>query len=215
MNSAPERVLPESSRVEAFSDGVLAIAITLLVLDIHTTSTSGHMGQGLLDQWPTYLAYVASFIYIGVVWVNHHALFTRIARVDGLLLWCNLGLLLPVSVLPFPTAELATAMNGGTHGDKIAALILYAIITMAMAVSWLLVYTHLAGHPELLQTGTTPDFFKAERLRAAAGLIAPVVPVVVGLASPSLALVLLVIMPVFYTVTADGLPTSRRHLTLR
>ena len=73
-----------------------------------------------MAQWPTYLAYLASFIYIGVVWVNHHALFTRITSVDTGLLWCNLALLLAASVLPFPTAELAFAMEHGTHGDKSA-----------------------------------------------------------------------------------------------
>ena len=86
------RLLAESSRVEAFSDGVLAIAITLLVLDLHTGGHRGFVGHDLLAQWPTYLAYVASFLYIGVIWVNHHSLFTRIAAVDSGLLWCNLAL---------------------------------------------------------------------------------------------------------------------------
>jgi uncharacterized membrane protein len=92
---------------------VLAIAITLLVLDLHPGDRYGQVGSDLLAQWPTYLAYVASFIYIGVVWVNRHSLFTRIASVDSGLLWCNLALLLAASVLPFPTAELAFAMGRG------------------------------------------------------------------------------------------------------
>jgi uncharacterized membrane protein len=122
VSTPPPRILAESNRVEAFSDGVLAIAITLLVLDLHTAGHPGHVGGDLLAQWPTYLAYVASFIYIGVVWVNHHALFNRIASVDTGLLWCNLALLLAASVLPFPTAELArpgsscSATCTGTRG---------------------------------------------------------------------------------------------------
>jgi uncharacterized membrane protein len=103
VTTPPPRILAESNRVEAFSDGVLAIAITLLVLDLRTAGHPGHVGGDLLAQWPTYLAYVASFIYIGVVWVNHHALFNRIASVDTGLLWCNLALLLAASVLPFPS----------------------------------------------------------------------------------------------------------------
>jgi uncharacterized membrane protein len=91
MTSRAARPLAESSRVEAFSDGVLAIAITLLVLDLHTASEPGRVGHDILQQWPSYLAYVASFLYIGVVWVNHHSLFTRLGRVDTGLLWCNLG----------------------------------------------------------------------------------------------------------------------------
>jgi hypothetical protein len=68
---------------------VLAIAITLLVLDLRTADHVGQVGPDVLAQWPAYLAYVASVLYIGVVWVNHHALFTRIASVDTGLLWCT------------------------------------------------------------------------------------------------------------------------------
>jgi uncharacterized membrane protein len=150
-------MLAESNRVEAFSDGVLAIAITLLVLDLHTGEHAGQVGRDLLNQWPTYLAYVASFLYIGVVWVNHHSLFTRIARVDGGLLWCNLGLLLTASVLPFPTAELAFAMGPeGTRGDKVSALLLYAVLSAAMALSWLIIFIYLQRHPQLLYPASPP-----------------------------------------------------------
>ena len=96
--------LSESGRVEAFSDGVLAIALTLLALDLRVpASQPGDFGRELLKQWPSYIAYLASFVYIGVIWANHHALFTRIDRVDRGLLARNLALLLPASVLPFPT----------------------------------------------------------------------------------------------------------------
>jgi uncharacterized membrane protein len=207
MSRQAPRVLAESSRVEAFSDGVLAIAITLLVLDLHTGGHRGLVGHDLLAQWPTYLAYVASFLYIGVIWVNHHSLFTRIAAVDPGLLWCNLALLLTASVLPFPTAELAFAMGQGTYGDKISALVLYAVISAVMALSWLVIFMYLQRHPQLLRPGVTAGFFRTERLRAVAGIIAPFVPVLVGLWSPLTALVLMVVTPVFYAATAEGLKT--------
>jgi uncharacterized membrane protein len=213
MTSPPPRILAESNRVEAFSDGVLAIAITLLVLDLRTGEHSGQVGHDVLAQWPAYLAYVASFIYIGVVWVNHHALFTRIASVDTGLLWCNLALLLAASVLPFPTAELAFAMGHGTHGDKVSALLLYAVISAAMAVTWLIMFSYLHRHPQLLSAHVSAAFFRTERLRAVAGIIAPFVPVLIGLQSPPAALVVMVAMPVFYAATAEGLrgtPASRR-----
>lgn len=209
--SAPlPRILAESTRVEAFSDGVLAIAITLLVLDLHTGEHAGRVGHDLLTQWPTYLAYVASFLYIGVVWVNHHALFTRIASVDGGLLWCNLALLLTASVLPFPTAELAFAMGReGTRGDKLSALLLYAVISAAMAGAWLIMFVYLNRHPALLRPGVTAGFFRTERLRAVLGICAAFVPVLVGLLNPMVALGFLVAMPVFYAATADGLKSRR------
>jgi uncharacterized membrane protein len=205
--AATPRPLAESSRVEAFSDGVLAIAITLLVLDLRTGDHAGQVGKDLLAQWPTYLAYVASFLYIGVIWVNHHSLFTRIAAVDTGLLWCNLALLLTASILPFPTAELAFAMGQGTYGDKVSALVLYAVISAVMAMSWLLVFIYLQRHPQLLRPGVPADFFRTERLRALAGIIAPFVPVLIGLWSPPTALVVMVATPVFYAATAEGLTT--------
>jgi uncharacterized membrane protein len=209
MSTPAPRALAESSRVEAFSDGVLAIAITLLVLDLHTADRRGQVGHGILAQWPTYLAYVASFLYIGVVWVNHHSLFTRIAAVDAGLLWCNLALLLAASVLPFPTAQLSSAMGHGTHGDQVSALVLYAVISAAMAVTWLIMFTYLHRHPHLLRDGVPAGFFRAERLRAVAGIIAPFVPPLIGLASPVVALAAMVVMPVFYAATAEGLKGSR------
>jgi uncharacterized membrane protein len=82
-------LLAESGRIEAFSDGVLAIVITLLVLDLRAPEERGAMLHQLLQQWPAYVAYLASFAYVGVIWVNHHQLFTRIAAVDTGLLWRN------------------------------------------------------------------------------------------------------------------------------
>jgi uncharacterized membrane protein len=206
------RLLAETSRVEAFSDGVLAIAITLLVLDLHTGDRVGRVGHDLLAQWPTYLAYVASFMYIGVVWVNHHSLFTRIAAVDAGLLWCNLALLLAASVLPFPTAELAFAMGHGNHHDQVNALILYAVISSAMALTWLVMFTYLQLHPRLLNPNVTAGFFRAERLRAIAGIVAPCIPVLIGLWSPVTALVVMVVTPVFYALTAEGLRKPSRSV---
>jgi uncharacterized membrane protein len=200
----------ESNRVEAFSDGVLAIAITLLVLDLHSVDKRGGVGHGIVSQWPTYVAYIASFGYIGVVWVNHHSLFSRIARVDGGLLWCNLALLLPVSVLPFPTAQLASALDDGTHDDKVYALLLYAGVSVAMAATWLIVFNYLARHPSLVEPDVPAGFFTVERNRSFFGIIGSVVPVLIGLFSPITALVALAVIPAFYAVTAEGLPQMRR-----
>jgi uncharacterized membrane protein len=203
------RITAESNRVEAFSDGVLAIAITLLVLDLHSADRRGDVGHGIVSQWPTYIAYVASFAYIGVVWVNHHSLFNRIERVDSGLLWCNLALLLPISVLPFPTAQLASAMDDGTHDDKVYALLLYAGVSVAMAATWLIVFSYLVRHPALVRSDVPDGFFTMERNRSFFGIIGSVVPVLIGLFSPIIALVVLVVIPVFYALTAEGLLTRR------
>ena len=85
------------SRMEAFSDGVFAVAITLLVFNLKVPDVSaGHLGNSLGSQWPSYVAYVISFLSIGVCWVNHHSILDRVAVVDRNLLFINLGLLLGI-----------------------------------------------------------------------------------------------------------------------
>src|SRR4029079_13892081 len=101
----------ETTRLEAFSDGVFAIAITLLILEIKVPAgpeTQEHgLWRALLERWPSYVGYVISFATIGIMWVNHHALFKYISRVDRALLLATLLLLMTVSSLPYPTAVLA------------------------------------------------------------------------------------------------------------
>jgi uncharacterized membrane protein len=203
--------LSESGRVEAFSDGVLAIALTLLALDLRVPSgRPGSFGHELLEQWPSYVAYLASFVYIGVIWANHHALFTRINRVDRGLLARNLALLLPASVLPFPTAALATAFRVGTPGDQRAALVLYGLIAFAMAATWLIVFTYLDRRRDLLSPDVPDGYFRRERRRAAPGMILPCAAVAIGFVSPLASLVIFLSLSLFYAVTSEGSP-ERGH----
>jgi uncharacterized membrane protein len=195
--------LSDSARVEAFSDGVLAIAITLLVLDLRAPGP-GNMGSQLLDEWPAYLAYLASFGYIGVIWVNHHQLFTRIAAVDLGLLWRNLSLLLGASVLPFPTAVLSSAFRSGTRSNEVAAVILYAIVAAFMAFTWLVLFRYLATHERLLARHAEASFFAQERRRALLGVIAYLLAAAVAGWQPLVSLVILCILPVFYGATSEG-----------
>ena len=102
------------SRTEAFSDGVFAIAITLLIIEVRVPdSQSGELGRDLANQWPSYAAYLVSFVIIGIIWVNHHDIFERITTVDRPLLFLNLLLLLTVAFLPFPTARLGQYIRQG------------------------------------------------------------------------------------------------------
>jgi len=132
----------ETGRVEAFSDGVFAIAITLLILEVHVPK--GLEGRGLTDalltEWPSYAAFLISFFTIGIMWINHHRLFTLIGRVDTWLLVLNMLLLLGVTIVPFPTAFVADYL--GHPGERLAA-ILYAANGLNIALSFwgLWVYT--------------------------------------------------------------------------
>jgi uncharacterized membrane protein len=100
-----------TSRLEAFSDGVFAIAITLLVLDLAVPPVTEAERDGLWaalgHEWPSYFAYLVSFLVIGIIWINHHTMLTLVERVDRPVLFANLLLLLTVSVIPFPTRLLA------------------------------------------------------------------------------------------------------------
>jgi uncharacterized membrane protein len=146
----------ETTRVEAFSDGVLAIAITLLVLEIRLPEdTSGHLGAALRHLWPSYAAYLLSFLIIGIMWANHHGMFRLIARADEGLLFVNVVLLAGISFLPFPTAVLARALRDGTHGDRTIALLLYGGTSMAIALGYNLVW-HYARLRRLLIDGLEP-----------------------------------------------------------
>jgi uncharacterized membrane protein len=128
----------ETSRIEAFSDGMFAIAITLLILEIKVPeSSTGGLTKALLRQWPSYFAFLLSFIYIGVMWMNHHRMFTHIRRSNDTLLILNLLLLLGVTAVPFPTAVLAA--NLGTPDQRTAALFyngVFIVIAIFFNVLW-------------------------------------------------------------------------------
>src|SRR5437899_2230160 len=139
------------SRLEAFSDGVLAIAITLLVLDIHVPSPSStaSLAHELGAQWPSYAAYVVSFLTIGIIWINHHAMVRRLGSIDqGIMTW-NLLLLLCVGALPFTTALMAAYLKEG-QGQHLAAAV-YSASFLVMTLVFAAAQRHiLFSKPHLL-----------------------------------------------------------------
>ena len=113
----------DKGRVEAFSDGVFAIAITLLVLDISLApSDYDHLREALAREWPAYLAYATSFLTVGSVWIAHHSLFSRLRLIDPTLLRLNLLLLMTAAFLPFPTSVLAQALHHGGTAERTAVV---------------------------------------------------------------------------------------------
>jgi uncharacterized membrane protein len=142
----------ETSRIEAFSDGMFAIAITLLILEIKVPEpVEGHLAPALLRQWPSYLAFFLSFVYIGVMWMNHHRMFTHIRRSNDTLLILNLLLLLGVTAVPFPTAVLAA--NLGTADQKTAA-VFYNAVFIVIAIFFNVLWRYAVSH-DLLDKSMT------------------------------------------------------------
>ena len=130
----------ETGRVEAFSDGVFAIAITLLILEIKIPKPSdGALANQLLRQWPSYFAFLISFAFIGVMWINHHRLFTHIKRCNNTLMILNLLLLLGVTIVPFPTAVLATHIG---FADQRTAALLYNGVCVFIAIIFNLLWRY-------------------------------------------------------------------------
>jgi len=132
----------DSARLEALSDGVMAIAITLLVLDLRVpardTLADHELASALGHQWPSYLAYVVSFLVIGIIWTNHHAMFGLVRQVDRGVLFANLLLLFVVSVIPFPTRLLAEYLTAPGSGSHVAAAVYSAtMLLMSFAFSGL------------------------------------------------------------------------------
>lgn len=139
-----------TSRVEAFSDGVFAVAITLLVLQFIVPDVqSGKLFSALLRQWPQLVTYVASFLTVGVVWVNHHAIFRGLRAVDRTIQFINLVLLLTVVLVPYPTELLGRYLNSTPNGSVAAAF--YAMVMTTMSISFQVLVAWAIMHPHLLR----------------------------------------------------------------
>jgi len=149
----------ETARIEAFSDGVFAIAITLLILDVKVP----HPGQGSLAvalwrQWPSYFAFFLSFTFTGIMWINHHRMFTHIRKSDDALLVLNLLLLFGVTAVPFPTEVLAEHLGG--PGQK-AAAVLYNCVYIVIGIFFNLLWRYAVSHRLLdssVSTATAAGF---------------------------------------------------------
>jgi uncharacterized membrane protein len=188
------------NRLEAFSDGVFAIAITLLVLDIHVPAPgSGRLGHELLAQWPSYAAYVISFLTIGIIWVNHHAAFSRLRAVDHSILILNLLLLLSVGILPFTTSLMAEYLKEGS-GEGLAAAI-YGASFLVMGGFFLLANRQiLFRRPQLLREPIAPEAARRILHFAALGQIPYLLATILAFVSPYITLGICAACAVYYAL---------------
>jgi uncharacterized membrane protein len=169
-----------TQRLEAFSDGVIAIAITLLVLTLDVPDVKdGKLFDAIVDDWTSFAAFILSFVVIGIMWVSHHSMFERIATVDRPLMFLNLTLLLGIAFLPFPTSLLATYMRESGSNSHIAAAI-YSTAMLGIGLAFLGMWIRLARRPELLVAGIPPERIQLAIRRS---LVGPAVyAVTIGLA---------------------------------
>jgi len=161
-------------RILALSDGVFAIALTLLILDIAVpATTNGALGKALLDLWPRYLAYALSFLVIARFWMVHHQMYRLIVRDNATLVWLNFLLLIFIAFLPFPTAVL------GAHRGSAAAAVLYATAVWLTSASSAAYLWYASGRGNLLRPDAGRAQIRAMRARSVSGpvLFALSVPV--------------------------------------
>jgi uncharacterized membrane protein len=136
------------ARLETFSDGVFAIAITLLVLTIPAPNDYHDLGSELTARWPAYAAYLVSFGVIGIMWVNHHTIFMHVAHVDRNFVYLNLALLATIVFIPYPTGIFGEALRRG-EGETVAAIAYSASMTVN-AIAWTSVWLYASARRRLL-----------------------------------------------------------------
>jgi uncharacterized membrane protein len=162
----------ETARLEAFSDGVFAIAITVLVLEIRVpdlaaTARAGGLARALASLWPSYLGYLISFITIGIMWANHHALFTYIRRCDRYFLMVNVVFLMCIAFVPFPTAVLATYLP--VPAGRTAAVAYFSATYVVTAIAYNALWWYAAWGRRLLAHDADPAAVRTISRRYALG----------------------------------------------
>jgi uncharacterized membrane protein len=188
-------------RLEAFSDGVLAVAITLLVLDLKVPPPGdGHgLGHKLAHMWPSYVAYVISFLTIGIIWINHHAMIARLREADHTILVLNLLLLMSIAVLPFATSLMAAYLRE-SQGEHLAAGV-YAGAFLVMSLCFTALNQHiLLGKAHLLLGSPSEQWRRTVLRRARSGVIPYVIATSVALVSQYATLAICGGIAVFYAL---------------
>lgn len=194
-------------RLEAFSDGIFAIAATLLVLEVRVPEGDTPLLGRLLDAWPTYLAYGISFLVIGIMWLNHHGTFVRVRRVDRGLMSLNLLLLGLVAFIPFPTAVLAANITG-TGRDPLTAAVFYSTVMAVNALAFALLWLYLGRHRALLAPESEPDAPERAVRRSLAGVVVYLLLIPVAWLSPVAALIGFAVVGLAYLLAERRLGAS-------
>jgi TMEM175 potassium channel family protein len=188
----------DRSRLEAFSDGVFAVAITLLALDLTVAGPEGHgtLADQLHGKWPSFLAYLISFFMIGIVWVNHHALVRSIIKVDRTLLFINLVLLMFVVLIPFATATEADYFPNNDHSAQLA-MTLYAGVFLGLSAGFGGIFEWtLHGHR--VYQPLPPERHWQARVRFVGGALFYVIAMAVAQISAVASFVLIALVAVYY-----------------
>jgi len=180
----------DTGRLEAFSDGVFAIAITLLIIQVGVKEQGGSLTYRLAEQWPSYVSYVVSFAVIGIIWLNHHQIFRHIRVADHGLVVLNLALLLLVSFIPFPTKVIGDELGSGSYDDQRTAALFYGLTFVAVSLAFTALWMWAASRRRLIEPNTPQPLVDARTRRYLLGIPAYPVATLVAIWSPYGALTL-------------------------
>lgn len=192
----------ETGRLEAFSDGVIAIAITLLVLEIKipdVKDTPGALRDALTEQWPIYFTYITSFLTILVMWLNHHRLFKLIVRTNQLFLILNGLLLMVITLVPFPTALVAEYVQD-KNDNQVWAVAIFNLTYAAMAVMFNILWRYAAYNNRLLAKDANPLEIKRIHEQYRYGPLLYIIIFLIGLVNVWISLIVSVALVVFFAV---------------
>jgi uncharacterized membrane protein len=188
--------------MEAFSDGVFAVAITLLVLDLKVPSTVAggpSLAHQLAGQWPSYAAYVVSFLTIGIIWINHHAMVRRLGSVDHAIMTLNLLLLLCVAALPYATSLMAAYLKA-SRGQTLAAAI-YSGSFLVMSLVFAATQRHiLVVKTRLMSVELDAATTRTVLVRSLAGLLPYALAMALAPVSPYISLAICGAVAVYYAL---------------
>ncbi|CAB4932329.1 unannotated protein [freshwater metagenome] len=197
----------DTSRLEALSDGVIAVAITLLVLDLKVPHVEDEsLWNALVTQWPSYFAYITSFLVIGILWVNHHSIFRQIRATTRGLMLINLVLLMLIVAIPFATSLVADYVTKPGVNATVA-MATYSAVALAIALAIASLWGYALRHPALLEPEVDVEAARKAFPRFSIGSLVYLVLLVVSFVSPILALTGTFLVALYYSF--EHLPKAR------
>jgi len=220
------RVIREypKARMEAFTDGVIAIVITVLVLELGLRAgVEEHLLRAILDEWPSYLAYFISFLTVAAFWLRHHAITNTIREVDSAFIRLNLLMIFFIAFLPFPTKvitetyigheRISTTFDLFLESESVerVAVVFYGLVLLLAALSLNLLWRYAARHRRLLKADTPAEEVQELNESLAPSLVGYVVAILVGLAFPRVAVVLYLLMAVLLALPLGTFRTAPRR----
>jgi uncharacterized membrane protein len=189
-------------RLEAFADGVFAIAATLLILNVdgQIPGDVTNLGASILHIWPSYLAYAVSFVTIGIMWVNHHTVMAQVGRTDRRFLFANIGLLMCIAFVPFPTRLVAEHIRGS--GARDAALV-YGFTMVATAIMFNVTWFYASARRRLLRPDADAAVVSGLSRRYLPGPWIYLGATLIAFLSPTASVVLFLAIAAFYVLESS------------